>query len=51
MNEWYESHKRLGCNGCKFADEKCLGMKPCCTFAGKLAVDGETGKCLSKREK
>jgi hypothetical protein len=41
--------RQLGCPGCRFADLNSLYKKECCRYPGKLSLDAETGKCLTRQ--
>ncbi len=38
--------EELGCQGCRYADKRALGKRPCCTSTPE---PGKTGKCLQRR--
>ena len=45
-----ETHKKLGCHGCRFADRKALRLgKVCCTYPGRVIVEAK-GKCKNRKE-
>jgi len=48
---WMKVHKDLGCPGCRYCDNAALFESSCCTYPGKLKVDDNTGKCLTRKAK
>jgi len=50
---WGEIQEMLGCPGCRFAKNKCLGKSTACSYPGRIAIDytpGRTaGRCLTRR--
>lgn len=45
------AQEHLGCPGCLYADTKALFETPCCTFAGLIHTDYDTGICLTRKDK
>ena len=50
-SEWKHLQKEMGCDKtCIYVDKKQINKGPCCTYYGKLDVDGQ-GKCHTKKTK
>ncbi len=47
--EFKAMQEELGCYGCKYADKRVLGKRPCCTSIAPRSWDKD-GKCLQRRE-
>jgi len=46
--DWKSIHEKLGCFGCKYADETQVGIEGCCTYAFKLDIDKD-GHCHTRK--
>ena len=42
-------HETLGCQFCRFCEDKCRNVAACCQFPGKIVTD-KYGHCLQRRE-
>lgn len=48
---WLTIHRELGCDGCRYCDYEAYGLDACCTYPGKIKVEDETEKCLTRKER
>lgn len=47
---WEWTHWDMGCYGCRFADESCLGHAPCCTYSGENPTP-DNSRCVVRKPK